>query len=177
MARGVVNFKKLRRLRLIRLLRGITAEQLAELIYMTNCTIRNYECSNTNLKFEAKKKISKILNVPIKDFDCIISEEEIKEYFKPNGKLNKKWQDIVSGKTDSKGNVLGLSKQHEIEKKLMTSRKPPKKQCLNQACLLNKKLWCQSDQVRLGIGSCDGQYKIKPKKEEVPAVILFGKSY
>ena len=177
MSKGIINLKRLRRLRLVRLLKGFSTEKLAELVYIVPSTLRNYECYNISLSLETKKRISKILDVQVKDFDKNITEEEANEYLNLKGRLNKKWRDVVENEFEPKKIALGLSKEHEMKKTLLFSRKPPEKQCLNQACLLNKECWCQSDQVRLGLASCDGQNKVKPKNEKGPATILFGRSY
>lgn len=140
----------MRRMRLIRCLKGYTLADIGELLGVSGNYVKTFERAEVEFSEKYKKKIAKLLGVSIEELSSTLTEEEKEKYFNPNGRF--------------KG-YRAIQNKHKEEQSKLTKREIIKA-CENQACPLNKDCFCINNVVKEGRGSCASQNAIKPKPKK-----------
>ena len=140
----------MRRMRLIRCLKGYTLADVGERVGYSGDYLKAFGRKERDLNISAKKKIASMLGVTVEEIEGQISKEEREKYFCSNGRFK------------------GFRKIQAERKKLQVEEVKKNKveiikACENQACPLNKNCYCDNDVVKEGRGDCAGQNLVKPK--------------
>lgn len=137
----------MRRMRLIRCLKGYTLADIGEWIGLSGNHIRLFEIGKRELRIFHIRKIAKILRTTVEELEKPLTKEEKEKYFNSNGSF--------------KG-FRAIQIKHKEEQSKIVKRNIIKA-CENQACPLNKDCYCENDVVKEGRGPCAGQNLVKPK--------------